>query len=483
MSLSQTMASTVATLDTRTLIRKIRDSETGGLESVKNEHYFHGLVPKAQTAKLLKKKGDYLVRQALQSECSRRRSDDSFEQFIISVRTEKNTTKLVRTEEISEICKDPSKVESDTCVRHILVKYSRRERLYYVKDFGFKHVSGLIDYHQRKKHPLDEEGTLLKYPVKRAKWQLNHEQVKKDKLIGSGAFGEVWSGELRLGILRKRQVAIKIIIGSMTVADHEGFFEEAMLMHEFVHPNVVRLHGVALNENPVMIVMELAEENSVLDAVSASRIRRDKKGKPLTALPDNPKLLNVRGPADPSVQIRTKLCLGAARGLAYIASKNVIHRDIAARNVLIGRGYVAKISDFGLGVMAKERREKRLNKVPVRYLSPETLKNGSYTSKTDIWSFGVFLWEVFHDGLEPYYSIDTSAEIVKYVKQGNTLPNSSEFYPESLWLLTTKCFQFNPDDRPTASACVDVISQEYSKYKWKLSKNDLTFIRSKFTKK
>ncbi|VDK77553.1 unnamed protein product [Cylicostephanus goldi] len=156
-----------------------------------------------------------------------------------------------------------------------------------------------------------------------------------------------------------------------------------MLMKTLVHPNVILLIGVASNEEPVMIVMELAPGGSVLDAVQS------KPG--------------------PTVYIRIKYCHGAALGLTYLSGKGVgfylrlfvliiklqiIHRDIAARNTLIGKNHTAKISDFGLSVLGVQKKEKTLKKVPVRYLAPETLQTRSYTTKTDVWTFGIFMWEV-----------------------------------------------------------------------------------------
>ncbi|KIH53616.1 protein tyrosine kinase [Ancylostoma duodenale] len=197
--------------------------------------------------------------------------------------------------------------------------------------------------------------------------------------------------------------------------------KEAMLMRRLVHPNVVMLIGVASNEEPVMIVMEFAQGGSVLDAVQA------KPG--------------------PTVYVRIKYCHGAALGLQYLSGQGIIHRDVAARNCLIGKHDTAKISDFGLSIVGTQKKEKTLRKVPVRYLAPETLKKREYTVKTDVWSFGVFMWEVFHDGKEPYAEMNAK-EVRKYVLGGNTLDNESDHYPQHMWSITMSCFARDPQSRP-----------------------------------
>ncbi|KAK6012270.1 hypothetical protein OSTOST_22585, partial [Ostertagia ostertagi] len=114
----------------------------------------------------------------------------------------------------------------------------------------------------------------------------------------------------------------------------------------------------------------------------------------------------------------------------------IIHRDIAARNTLIGKNNTAKISDFGLSVLGAQKKEKTLKKVPVRYLAPETLQTRSYSTKTDVWTFGIFMWEVFHDGMTPYDEFPNTAAIRKFVLAGNRLNNESDRYPDYLWTLT-----------------------------------------------
>ncbi|RCN24460.1 hypothetical protein ANCCAN_29843, partial [Ancylostoma caninum] len=105
----------------------------------------------------------------------------------------------------------------------------------------------------------------------------------------------------------------------------------------------------------------------------------------------------------PSLIAKINYVYGAARGMAYLQTKDIIHRDIAARNCLLGENECVKISDFGLSFIGKTLREKKLKKVPLRWLSPETLKMGVYTTKTDVYSFSVMMWEIFSFGQLPFH--------------------------------------------------------------------------------
>ncbi|EYC17255.1 hypothetical protein Y032_0031g2357 [Ancylostoma ceylanicum] len=147
-----------------------------------------------------------------------------------------------------------------------------------------------------------------------------------------------------------------------------------------------------------------------------------------------------------------------------VTDVEIIHRDIAARNTLIGKNNTAKISDFGLSCLGAQKKEKTLKKVPVRYLAPETLQTRSYTTKTDVWTFGIYMWEVFHDGMTPYDEFPNTAAIRKFVLAGNRLNNESDKYPEYLWTLTQECWKQNGADRPTFEAIAATIDSQMEDY-------------------
>uniref|UniRef100_A0A0M3IN14 Protein kinase domain-containing protein n=1 Tax=Ascaris lumbricoides TaxID=6252 RepID=A0A0M3IN14_ASCLU len=196
-----------------------------------------------------------------------------------------------------------------------------------------------------------------------------------------------------------------------------------------------------------MIVMELARGGSVLSRVQ-----------------------NKKDP--PTEEEKVKYCSDAVHGLAYLESMQIIHRDVAARNCLIGEENTVKLCDFGLSLLGMQYREKKLKNVPLRWLAPETLKSGRYSFKSDVWSFGVTMWEIFAHGQQPYGETEGNKEIrhgVIHQKVRAKNPAAISwisgahpmFYPElkltspsgmpaDISELMRRCLQYEPQHRPTA---------------------------------
>uniref|UniRef100_A0A0K0DB00 Protein kinase domain-containing protein n=1 Tax=Angiostrongylus cantonensis TaxID=6313 RepID=A0A0K0DB00_ANGCA len=280
------------------------------------------------------------------------------------------------------------------------------KRLFWVHRFAFKTISDLVQYHLRNSEPLFHEDVFIQKPCLKQGWQLNPEQIEPHEKIGEGAFGEVYKGLLQDGMWGARiPVAIKTLHSTqMTASDRIQFLQEANIMREFKHENVIRLLGVCTSKEPIMIVMELAPGGSLL-----SRLKDFKNpvcSSCKSARPETASIEEYSGAKEPSTASKVNYVFGAARGMAYLQSKEIIHRDIAARNCLLGEDDVLKISDFGLSFIGKTLREKQLKKVPLRWLSPETLKNGVYSTKTDVYSFSIMVWEIFSFGQLPFYKYE-----------------------------------------------------------------------------
>ncbi|RCN39455.1 protein tyrosine kinase [Ancylostoma caninum] len=194
-------------------------------------------------------------------------------------------------------------------------------------------------------------------------------------------------------------------------------------MREFRHDNVIRLHGVCTSKEPIMIVMELCPGGSLL-----SRLQD----------------LNNQ----PSMIAKINYVYGAARGMAYLQTKDIIHRDIAARNCLLGENECVKISDFGLSFIGKTLREKKLKKVPLRWLSPETLKMGVYTTKTDVYSFSVMIWEIFSFGQLPFHKYENHEIRPLILQKKAKLTKCLGDIPPEMDELRMRCADFDPTKRP-----------------------------------
>uniref|UniRef100_A0A0M3K9B5 Protein kinase domain-containing protein n=1 Tax=Anisakis simplex TaxID=6269 RepID=A0A0M3K9B5_ANISI len=245
----------------------------------------------------------------------------------------------------------------------------------------------LIAYHSRNNLPLSADQICIKNGVEKSEWQLFHEQVEKTRKLGEGAFGEVWEGTLSLGVFRGRiPVAIKTLHSSAISTDERiKFLREANLMLKLNHPTETD---------------------------------------------------------------RVKYCSDIASGLAYLEMMCVIHRDVAARNCLLGEEETVKLSDFGLSLLGIEYREKHMKNVPIRWLAPETLKGGRYSTKTDVWSFGVTMWEIFSDGAHPYGDIEDNREIRHGVLEQRLKLNDPIGMPAEILEVMHGCLLFQAELRP-----------------------------------
>ncbi|VDM47920.1 unnamed protein product, partial [Toxocara canis] len=245
-------------------------------------------------------------------------------------------------------------------------------------------VPEMIETHLRTGEPItNAPGTILRRPIIRQPWELSHDDITLVQKIGEGAFGEVHRGKLRLPTRKYVEVAIKIAkTDKMTKEKIKEMMKEARLMRNYNHPNIVKIYGVAVEHEPLMIIMEFIT-GGALDEY----LRKNGKYVDLEE-----KLANM--------------CAGASWGIEYLHYKNCIHRVIAAHNNLKMNSknfnFQVKISDFGLSRKGNTYQLTTAKKLPIRWLSPETLSSGLYTQKSDVYSFGIMVWEIFSNGSEPY---------------------------------------------------------------------------------
>uniref|UniRef100_A0A7E4W4C9 Tyrosine-protein kinase n=1 Tax=Panagrellus redivivus TaxID=6233 RepID=A0A7E4W4C9_PANRE len=188
--------------------------------------------------------------------------------------------------------------------------------------------------------------------------------------------------EVFIGVWKKSKdeqidVAVKKLRGQMLKSQRAELVKESRIMKRFKHENIVIVHGICPQEEPLMIVLELAPGGSLLG-----------------------KLKNC--PELTSDQL-LGFCRDAARGMCYLASRQVIHRDIAARNCLLGKNNELKISDFGLSIADFSLvKVDKLKNMPIKWLAPETLRKGEFSKKTDVWAYGILIYEIFSRGTDPF---------------------------------------------------------------------------------
>ncbi|XP_025127543.1 tyrosine-protein kinase Fes/Fps isoform X2 [Bubalus bubalis] len=354
--------------------------------------WYHGAIPRTEVAELLTHSGDFLVRES-----------QGKQEYVLSVLW-------------------------DGQPRHFIIQSA--DNLYRLEGDGFPSIPLLIDHLLRSQQPLTKKsGIVLNRAVPKDKWALSHEDLVLGEQIGRGNFGEVFSGRLRAD---NTLVAVKSCRETLPPDLKAKFLQEARILKQYSHPNIVRLIGVCTQRQPIYIVMELVQGGDFLTFLRTEGARLRVKT-----------LLQMVG--------------DAAAGMEYLESKCCIHRDLAARNCLVTEKNVLKISDFGMsreeadGIYAASG---GLRQVPVKWTAPEALNYGRYSSESDVWSFGILLWETFSLGASPYPNL-SNQQTREFVEKGGRLP-CPELCPDAVFRLMEQCWAYEPGQRPTFS----VIYQE-----------------------
>ncbi|XP_048963855.1 tyrosine-protein kinase Fer isoform X3 [Vulpes vulpes] len=351
------------------------------------QDWYHGAIPRIEAQDLLKQQGDFLVRE----------SHGKPGEYVLSV-------------------------YSDGQRRHFIIQFV--DNLYRFEGTGFSNIPQLIDHHYTTKQVITKKsGVVLLNPIpKDKKWVLNHEDVTLGELLGKGNFGEVYKGILK----DKTAVAVKTCKEDLPQELKIKFLQEAKILKQYDHPNIVKLIGVCTQRQPIYIIMELVPGGDFL-----SFLRKKK---------DEIKLKQL-----------VKFSLDAASGMSYLESKNCIHRDLAARNCLVGENNVLKISDFGMsrqedgGVYSSSG----LKQIPIKWTAPEALNYGRYSSESDVWSFGILLWETFSLGVCPYPGM-TNQQAREQVERGYRM-SAPQHCPEDIFKIMMKCWDYKPENRPKFS--------------------------------
>ncbi|MEE6460390.1 hypothetical protein FKM82_000942, partial [Ascaphus truei] len=257
-----------------------------------------------------------------------------------------------------------------------------------------------------------------------------------ERVIGAGEFGEVCSGRIRLPGKREFPVAIKTLKVGYTDKQRRDFLGEASIMGQFDHPNIIHLEGVVTKSKPVMIVTEYMENGS-LD----------------TFLKKNDGQFTV-------IQL-VGMLRGIASGMKYLSDMGYVHRDLAARNILINSNLVCKVSDFGLSRVLEDDPEAayttRGGKIPIRWTAPEAIAFRKFTSASDVWSYGIVMWEVMSYGERPYWEM-TNQDVIKAVEEGYRLPSPMDC-PAALYQLMLDCWQKDRNSRPKFEEIVSMLDK------------------------
>ncbi|KAM9340887.1 tyrosine-protein kinase Lck [Symphorus nematophorus] len=309
-------------------------------------------------------------------------------------------------------------------VKHYRIRNMDNGGFYIQAKISFNSLKELVQHHSREADGLCTK--LVKPCQSRApqkpwwqdEWEIPRESLKLERRLGAGQFGEVWMGVYN----NDRKVAIKNLkMGTMSV---EAFLAEANMMKNLQHPRLVRLFAVVTQE-PIYIVTEYMENGSLVDYLKTT----EGSSLPMNTLID--------------------MASQVADGMAFIEQKNYIHRDLRAANILVSHELICKIADFGLARLIEDNEytAREGAKFPIKWTAPEAINYGTFSIKSDVWSFGILLTEIVTYGRIPYPGM-SNPEVIQNLERNYRMPKP-ENCPDGLYNVMLMCWRESPEDRPT----------------------------------
>jgi len=273
-------------------------------------------------------------------------------------------------------------------------------------------------------------------PTTKEGWEFPRDKLSDLHEVGQGNFGLVYKAQAE-GIVpgqRKSTVAIKTL--ATEVAEDENikdeFMSEVKIMMDMNCDNVVRLLGVCTDKQPFYMIMEFLPKGDLKDVLTKNRPMSDRPA------PFGQKRLALMG-------------AGIAEGMHFLGTMTIVHRDLAARNCLVGEGLQVKIGDFGLTRKTYSKdyyRMKNAAPLPIRWMAIESLYDGVFTCETDLWSFGIVLWEIATFGKVPYASLDNEQVVDRVCEDDYRMPAPAGC-PPGFYKIMVRCWEEAPADRGT----------------------------------
>lgn len=278
---------------------------------------------------------------------------------------------------------------------------------------------------------VDEEGD---YSTPAARdYELVRNQIELADILGEGQFGDVHKGTYRSRDGTLIAVAVKTCKTDADLATTEKFLEEAYIMQQFDHQHIIKLIGIC-SEAPIWIVMELAKFGELRAYLQNNRHRLDLGSLLLYAF-----------------QLST--------ALSYLESKKYVHRDIAARNVLVSSHNCVKLADFGLSRWVEDQSYYKASKgkLPIKWMSPESINFRRFTTSSDVWMFGVCMWEILMLGVKPFQGVKNN-DVIGKIENGERLALPPGC-PPRLYSLMSQCWCYEPSKRPSFKDIREVLNE------------------------
>jgi len=363
------------------------------------ENYYHGIIQKEEVNRLLVNDGDFLV-------CIP--DDKTSKQAVVSL-----------------------SVRFSGKPRFFIIGKTLRGRFHITKSC-FDSIPLLVHHYVTTREALSQlHPIVLKQAVSMPDFIITHSRIIKGELLGRGAFGKVFKATLVTGLTLRTVAVKKLKNRNLQDAKRRSLFlQEARTMKEYAHPNIVNFIGFAGRQEPLMIVLEFCAIGSLLSYLRANGL----------AL---------------KMDSRMRFATDAAAGMRYLESLKCIHRDIAARNCLLDEHMTCKISDFGMSIKENQESghsirnpEEENNRLPVKWLAPEIIRFKEFSIKSDVWAYGIFLYEIFTNGSEPYPGITTTdvRNLVGIKRYRMEIPTD---WPTSIYAIIQSCWEEEPVKRPS----------------------------------
>ncbi|XP_031422306.1 protein-tyrosine kinase 6-like [Clupea harengus] len=249
-------------------------------------------------------------------------------------------------------------------------------------------------------------------------WELPKSEFTLEQQLGSGYFADVYRGKWKGTV----NVAIKILKNN-DMLNHREFQLETQMLKQLRHRHLICLFAISTDSAPFYIITELMEKGNLLSF--------------------------LRGPEGQHMDFMslTDMATQVSDAMAYLESENSIHRDLAARNVLVGVDNICKVADFGLARVIKEpfylSEDK---KIPYKWSAPEAISHGRFSNKSDVWSFGILLYEIFTYGGSPYPTY-ANYEVFQRITEGYRMP-CPKTCPKHIYDIMLMCWSYSPEERP-----------------------------------
>eukprot|EP00037_Helgoeca_nana_P025821 m.286312 g.286312 ORF g.286312 m.286312 type:complete len:704 (+) comp27051_c0_seq2:220-2331(+) len=381
-------------------------------QGLQSESWFHGKMGRSEAAALLRMaafSGSFLVRE----------SESKRGEYSLSVSCE-------------------------TTLKHYHIKFADNQ--YFINDrHHFGSIVDLVEYHKhnsgglitRLRRTVSEGHAPATAGFGHNQWEIPKEDIKLGQLLGEGNWGKVHLAEYTKN---SQLVAVKTLKNSGSIEQQEDFIAEAKVMMQCSHPHLVQLYGVS-STPPLYIITEFMKGGCLLDYLKDHTKELEEK----------PEVLTMMG-------------IDVSSGMSFLEEKQFIHRDLAARNCLVGEDHVVKVADFGLArfVLDDEYTASEGTKFPVKWAAPEVINYNRFSTKSDVWSFGITLWEIWTLGMKPYPGMD-NITVMDKVSDGYRMKRPT-IATHDLHDIMMDCWHSDPDARPTFADLYDQLTNGTGAY-------------------